>query len=548
MLIDLLSEKEKKLINTLRKIGVNDEDILNRNYVDCDYFLRYWNFNKAPFEDIFKDSLILKKKIHVSVEDQELHDDMWMLIRSNDFQKMIESIGYFLSSFNDIDKKFCTSKGYWTSIWGELRTCLFDTDTLISNKYNGENLEIKISTEKVFKLTKGCKAMKAIGKLAQEAGSSIQEIFENIRIKHSQIMNEANIVANLCLSIHPMDYITASYNNNNWESCMCWEEGEYRRGVIEMMNSPFVIVTYLESDHQDLEFYENGEIELWNSKKWREFIIVSPTGIFGIKGYPYWNRKIEDLALTWVKELLNEVRDNKYSNNICEWETTSEAIIDDSVQSELTVRMKCGPAMYNDFYNENTYHAILAKNVNTSVSIFYSGESECVICGQEADFGDTGCLGCEDCIRINYCSHCGDRVFNDEDIVYLNDRVYCRYCYSSFPVCSCCDEVIDPCTDHLKFCIGSERNNKVVVEDELNSMVKVCCEDCAPEVFIDGVKEIFHPHERFRLNTFSSAPIVPISHIKSFDSLGITDEQLKHFYNRLSYIERSLEDKEKNSA
>ena len=37
-----------------------------------------------------------------------------------------------------------------------------------------------------------------------------------------------------------------SDNNSGWESCMSWRNnGCYRRGTVEMMNSPYVIVAYL---------------------------------------------------------------------------------------------------------------------------------------------------------------------------------------------------------------------------------------------------------------------------------------------------------------
>ena len=164
----------------------------------------------------------------------------------------------------------------------------------------------------------------------------------------SRVRNTAEINANLCLSIHPLDYMTASYNDNNWHSCMNWLQGEYRRGVIEMMNSKCVVVAYLESAHDKLTFY-GADVHYWNSKKWREFFIVRPNYITGIKGYPYWNRNLEDTVLFWLKDLYKDVFSGKYSNSISVW-SYDNAVSDRNYNVSVNFDFDCGPAMYNDFY------------------------------------------------------------------------------------------------------------------------------------------------------------------------------------------------------
>ena len=81
--------------------------------------------------------------------------------------------------------------------------------------------------------------------------ADMEAIFEQMRIKHSQILNKKRLKGTLCLSIHPLDYITISDNNCDWDSCMTWTgddcPGEYRLGTLEMMNSPSVVVAYLDS-------------------------------------------------------------------------------------------------------------------------------------------------------------------------------------------------------------------------------------------------------------------------------------------------------------
>ena len=65
-------------------------------------------------------------------------------------------------------------------------------------------------------MNRGCKIMKILRKLAILVDS--EALFESNRLRQSQIMNDARIKATLCLSIHPIDYLTASLNENNWRS------------------------------------------------------------------------------------------------------------------------------------------------------------------------------------------------------------------------------------------------------------------------------------------------------------------------------------------
>ena len=40
-----------------------------------------------------------------------------------------------------------------------------------------------------------------------------------------------------------------SDNDYGWDSCMGWmNEGEYRLGTVEMMNSPCIVVAYIDGE------------------------------------------------------------------------------------------------------------------------------------------------------------------------------------------------------------------------------------------------------------------------------------------------------------
>lgn len=95
--------------------------------------------------------------------------------------------------------------------------------------------------------------------------------FEEFRICQSMCTNTTALEGKLCLSIHPLDYMTMSDNACDWSSCMSWQEdGCYRMGTVEMMNSPCVIVAYLESSHP---MYFSREAT-WNSKNGAPSILL----------------------------------------------------------------------------------------------------------------------------------------------------------------------------------------------------------------------------------------------------------------------------------
>lgn len=532
MFIELLTEKDKQLIDFFREMGVEDTSMYSPNFVSCDYFLRFWEQSKSYFfKHIFKDKLIIKKKIDVVMEDDDLHEKMSKVINSDAFIQVEQSIISMLSINNDLFKK--DNKNY-TTILEYLRDYLFNVDGLISNRYKGQTLELILPNSKVFKLTHGCKLMKALGRLAKEANN--EEKFEEIRILQSQVLNEAHISATLCLSIHPLDYITASYNYCDWDSCMCWEEGDYRRGVIEMMNSEFVMVAYLESDSQTMKFDTCGEELYWNSKKWREFFIVSEQGIFGVKGYPYWNHDIEDIVLQTIKQILVQNGFNQYCDSITRWSFNYNDIIHP--------HFSCGPAMYNDFYDGNTYHAIISQDLSGDFYINYSGESECVVCG-EADncFEDEGSsLGCENCCSRHYCSRCEELITDTDDIWYFDGEEYCSFCYNHCLIrCDCCEDIIPDYKPSFRFLIGKIKDNKIIslinkprgyFNNESSPQDFHICEDCVEETFVKNEREFDEEHLKYRPPfTPDILDVIDYKNIKDLAYLNIEPSSLKSFLN-----------------
>lgn len=301
---------------------------------------------------------------------------------------------------------------------------LIDTSCLVENVYPDETFEMPIpNSTKTIKVQSGCKILKTLGKIAEAydvAG------FESFRLVHSLALNQKKQKGKLTLSIHPMDYMTMSDNACGWSSCMSWREsGCYRQGTVEMMNSPMVVVAYLTSE-SDMVINKDTT---WNSKKWRELMIVTPEIISGVKSYPYYNETLTFECINWLKELAEKDNFGSYGD-VQKFYPFDPTVIDgkgtEVIVSPDTYRM------YNDFENINYSFAAFSDTIKEDrrIDLYYSGDSECMTCGSvDCDFDVEESLSGSCCLQYFYCEDCGERFYNEEDVVEVDGDYYCKYCY-----------------------------------------------------------------------------------------------------------------------
>lgn len=505
---------------------IDNNDFFSGTFVSCDQFLSPWEAAKSTIlTNIFNENLIIRKPINITIANDSL---IWA-IRDKIFDNS-ELMNDFIDAFENVCNttyiRNITYGGFKYSLSDIFINFIFDCEAWVDNYYDGPTVEINFSNGNTYKLVHGCKVIKALGRLVKYINDpKLTEVFEHKRLIQSQIMNDSRIRGNLCLSIHPLDYMTASYNSNDWRSCMCWEDGEYRRGVIEMMNSPYVVVAYLESNTESLPI---GREYSWNSKKWREFFIVRPELISGIKGYPYWNRTLEDEVLIWLRKLYapNSTSEINY------WHYGESCTTTNNGKTvNTTLRFDCGPAMYNDFYADNVYHTILLADDYPSIFwTHYSGISECVCCGCEGDFDGEGELICQECVTHYICCECGDIIYSDSDIVNYHGNYYCRYCFDDLNECINCGAKVD--TDTM----GNEIDGVLTSDENINNIIKdsfdqdiffTFCPDCAERFFKDGINSIKYFNKRSNNWWFDRIGSVPIN--------KVTDLGLKFFHKNFDF-------------
>lgn len=511
-IINSLTQTELDTLNYLRR---NSEDSATlENFINPSSWLTYWAKAKTDFFHQFGEKLILTKEVEAVIDSDTLLDSMYNLVRDSRTIYLRDRMITKIEELNLRADDF---------VWGEtnerltsiFRYYVFTKEAFMANSYTGPSVTFAVAKDISYELKTGCKLMRALGRIAK--AFNLTDIFEEVRLEQSRIMNEANLRATLCVSIHPLDFLTASLNNNGWRSCMEWWNGEYRRGVIEMMNSPCVITAYIASEHETLDLTSSLS---WNSKKWREFFIVTPEAIMGIKGYPYWNTELEKETLIFLKEIFDPTN-SIYFNHIQTIKNIFDFNIPNLNITNLHFDISCGPAMYNDFNSDGTHQMFISKKFeNTSDKTYfldYSGESQCAICGSTStDFETEGNVGCCECLETYKCCKCGSYITDESYLV--NDQMYCCDCYENLPRCSYCEESFDPEEDPETGIEFGIINNKKQVKCYSFSGPEIvcCCANCADKVFTEGETAITEPSKFVYSSWRYELPLINLSELTSY--------------------------------
>lgn len=441
------------------------------SFVNNEAVLRFWEEAKnAYLYKLLGNELDISKTVTYNQSDDDIYEAMGDLRRKNmDFCDLYRD----LVSYADPYVVNLTS-----SVKYDLYTLIsYSTITHGSIDFLSKKIYLKNRCGHSLSLMNGEKIMRAIKKVCDFIGEvylnegeefyrenhcdKLTSLFEAFRLGHSMILNQKKLKGELHLSIHPMDFATASDNANNWSSCMSWmDSGCYRMGTVEMMNSPMVICAYLASDNNKLEF---SRYNTWNSKKWRAWVIVNKDGIFLNKQYPCHNETFTDIVIDWVTELAKK--------NLG-WEYSEKA----KPLSEIEGLRLTTSLMYNDTYgieNRAKCFAKLAYHPKGELLINFSGEANCMQCGELLNDSEADTLVCAYCRGGEVCDCCGDSIC-DDGIYWYDGIPYCETCYyDNFSTCDVCGE---PVPNEQADVIGLQLNNALALKmydnlpkDEQNS-------------------------------------------------------------------------------
>lgn len=447
---EVLSEEDKNLIE---KYILNYGFMYNETYethldASMEHILSTWNNNKKDLFKMLGNNLIVRRPYTFTIPVEGIAYSL-KNNRSNEYQRFYNIWWNKILTNNDIVPNIMfynkDTKAY------DLPGCRFDLvdnlekiitcDELATNAWNKGEYKFMFPNGEKFKISNGMRIMRIIHKFVEEVVPDCMPQYEAFRIWHSQILNNRYLDGEICLSIHPLDFMTMSDNKNNWRSCMRWtgedfaDVGDYRAGTLECMNSSNIIVAYLHSpDNPMLLDLWGGTNEpyKWNNKKWRELFIINPEIITEIKAYPYQDENLTNTILMWIKELAKLNLDYEYDNY--EVNVSKDIIPYEEEKCEFGFDFSPTEFMYNDFgtlekhrgrinarklYNavkqDKYYYCANENNLKASyyITIPYGGEAICMCCGNNRVSSAERVL-CDICDTGYHCPICGESISGNE--------------------------------------------------------------------------------------------------------------------------------------
>lgn len=458
---DLLSQEDReKIIYYVDHYG-----FLNTSNSQGRCNLDEWDTNKSQMLiDLFGGQLIIKRPYTYSISANGI---AITLSRAIGERSKSEPYWRFYNTFyKDVIPKLPANlypihgqQRYSTRLDCEITTCL-TSEWLAENIWKGDEYKLNFPSGHFLKICKGMKLMKLLHKLSEEYGVD-EQTFEDFRNWHSTFLNQKYLDGELCLSIHPLDYMTMSDNDNGWTSCMRWgissdwedehNPGDYRAGTVECMNSPYAIVAYLHSPNKTMDI---GGGYQWNNKKWRELFIIHDDIISEIKGYPYQDENLTNTVLMWIKELARDNLNLDFDDDEINVNENNKTDLTDKIT--LNFSFETGKYMYNDVGTLQKHRARINKeslldrlihndvydnyytddrknNIrNYTVCVPYGGMATCVCCGAWLSDDESSTVVCHDCEPGYYCVCCGDYIYDTRSMVWISD-------YDS-PICESCYE------------------------------------------------------------------------------------------------------------
>lgn len=323
----------------------------------------------------------------------------------------------------------------------------------------------------------GMKISKAIGRYWRDYLDPIQ--IDTVQCEISRMIQENKVTGRLCLSIHPLDYLSLSENQHNWRSCHALD-GEYRAGNLSYMLDQTTVIAYIKSD-EDTTLPRFPESVPWNNKKWRCLFFVDPgrSLIYAGRQYPFFSEN----ALNLVRQCLLEPC-NYFMNKIHTFEVgipwRHNCVVGDCevggekvylhqphifdantcVRLSDWVRDEEGSMHFNDLLRSSFYTAWTLRYGHRSDRellqqgpVVVGDAIPCLVCGDvhpRNEVCNSDVMACEACVLddpnmevewVEHCAECGCRINRDES--YCHDGEYY------------CDNCVDAHTSYCEKCGAS---------------------------------------------------------------------------------------------
>ena len=368
-----------------------------------------WQEGKSKFIEEFGGGLIVESP-HIFSVDKPSDDKIL------EYRQYVDDISY--NTANEELRAFLIDQG-WTAFY--------------------ENATREKWEKHGFKIPKGMKITRALRFFIK---NKIE--LDKWQTVYSRLIQNLKISGRLCISVHPLDYLSSSETTHNWRTCHSLD-GEFRAGNLSYMQDKCTVVAYLKSD---------GEYELpnfpadvpWNSKKWRMLFYVNGDRdlIFSSRPYPFDNEILVKASYALLQGIF---KDTEWPENYQEM-SFEEAMhcIDENPDG-----VQFNDCLVSSSYQPR-YKVALHTDIDQCEPVVVGAPTWCLECENEIiEFGaDYTCMDCGDYV---ICEMCDSHLYEDE-ACYLDKQYICPDCYDDAVVwCDGCGE-------------ARNRNNPEIIYEE----------------------------------------------------------------------------------
>ena len=280
----------------------------------------------------------------------------------------------------------------------------------------------------------------------------------------STYIQEGKIRGKMCLSVHPLDYLSVSETTYKWRSCHALD-GEYRAGNLNYMADHTTLICYIKGEEEALLPNFPSDVK-WNSKKWRCLLYVSDgwDAFFAGRQYPMHLPNMLDMVQKIARTCLglNGAWSGWHDDNITsfDYEDHKDTIHLSNPYIPMASRIYPIRNLIKDGVNTHHYNDLLrsscytpmycwAKNNSNLIHFNIGEEVKCLHCNQ-ASIPEHDIMLCYDCDSRSgsnggTCSDCGNYV-RSNNLIYIEnqDREICVHCYEHYyAACGRCDDIYE---------------------------------------------------------------------------------------------------------
>lgn len=316
------------------------------------------------------------------------------------------------------------------------------------------------------KIKKGTKIIKAFKEFETD-----KPTLRYLQDAASTLIQENKVKGKLCLSVHPLDFLSSSENTYHWHSCHNLQ-GDYRAGNLSYMYDPVTIICYLKGEEK-AKLPSFPESVPWNSKKWRMLIHLHPDCAYMIAGrqYPFSSEYGMSCVLSEFIDLNKELGyrfkwrgftswNNDWTDKVMGHNLGDDVIVlrGQVFTKHFLIKEEKDSMAYNDLLRSTIYtKPYISVNYNSSLYVPsyhkcynllrlpFGHAVPCVHCGNHLVEYSNSMLcpqcdlefGTETNDTIGTCSCCGRRIILNDAYDVNGYEYLCQECYEE--QCFVCD-------------------------------------------------------------------------------------------------------------